>query len=538
MAITRPLTATSGGSTSSTASSFTVTDPGAIGTDDVVIVAVSTRRDRTVTTPSGWSVLGPVQAGAVDGTGINLYVFWQRGEPSTWSFSLSASSTGWAWICDVFSGVDTTGDPWVSNASADGTDASVDVPALSSLPSGCTAVAFGAYRDNGAPRPTSWGTDPGGYASITESNFDDSQGVLLAVDDLGSGTSVSAATWTLDVTPNRWAAQVVALEPATTAVDYDITPTGSITATAGLVRSIAQRTTGTTTPAGSIIKSMPRTLIGSTTGAGSLAKNTGKAAAGSTTPAGTLASLKAIARSLAGSIAPTGVLAKNASKATVGSITATSTVVRSIARSLAGATTAASAIVKATASRVAGGITPSGALAALKVIAVTLTGSITAASTLTKGTGKATTGSTTPSSSQARATAKRLASTVAAAGAVAKLSASALAGTITSAGALTKNAAKAAVGSTSASSATARSTDKSTTGTIDTSSSIGKAIGSFFAGVVTAAADLSRILNGTGGTPSPGPVDRHSDPIPVMMYREPSIDQWQEKSKTERWQPQ
>lgn len=62
MAITRPLTATSGGSTSSTASSFTVTDPGAIGTDDVVIVAVSTRRDRTVTTPSGWSVLGPVQA--------------------------------------------------------------------------------------------------------------------------------------------------------------------------------------------------------------------------------------------------------------------------------------------------------------------------------------------------------------------------------------------------------------------------------------------------------------------------------------------
>jgi hypothetical protein len=127
-------------------------------------------------------------------------------------------------------------------------------------------------------------------------------------------------------------------------------------------------------------------------------------------------------------------------------------------------------------------------------------------------------------------------------------------GTITSVGAVARGAAKATAGSTTASSAVAKSTDKGATGTIATSSTIGKAIGSFLAGVIAATATLSRILNGTGGIPSPGPVDRHSDPIPVMMYREPSIDtwreprlaggrtarvdQWQEKSKTERWQPQ
>lgn len=400
MAITRPLTATSGGSTSSTASSFTVTDPGAIGTDDVVIVAVSTRRDRTVTTPSGWSVLGPVQAGAVDGTGINLYVFWQRGEPSTWSFSLSASSTGWAWICDVFSGVDTTGDPWVSNASADGTDASVDVPALSSLPSGCTAVAFGAYRDNGAPRPTSWGTDPGGYASITESNFDDSQGVLLAVDDLGSGTSVSAATWTLDVTPNRWAAQVVALEPATTAVDYDITPTGSITGSGAARKTDGKIAAGSTTTAGAASRAAAKITAGSTTSTGLPRRGVAKPLASTSTPAGVVVAIRTALTTITGTITATATVARAGSKRTAGTVNAAAVAARATAKRPIGSITAAAVVVRTAAKGATGATTAAGAAA--RSTAKRATGSIALAAVLARTSARLLAGTSTPTGNARR----------------------------------------------------------------------------------------------------------------------------------------
>lgn len=439
MAITRPLTATSGGSTSSTASSFTVTDPGAIGTDDVVIVAVSTRRDRTVTTPSGWSVLGPVQAGAVDGTGINLYVFWQRGEPSTWSFSLSASSTGWAWICDVFSGVDTTGDPWVSNASADGTDASVDVPALSSLPSGCTAVAFGAYRDNVAPRPTSWGTDPGGYASITESNFDDSQGVLLAVDDLGSGTSVSAATWTLDVTPNRWAAQVVALEPATTAVDYDITPTGSITGSGAARKTDGKAAAGSTTSAGAASRAAAKITAGSTTSTGLSRRGVAKLLASTSTPAGVVVAVRTVLKAVAGTVAAVGTAVRATSKRSTGIITtagsattlravlraftgalaAAAGVSRSTAKRAASATTAAGVAARSTSKATAGSATPTAVLAAIRTVLTTITGIITATSTVARAGSKRTAGSVSAAAVARRSITKIFLGALAAAGSLA-----------------------------------------------------------------------------------------------------------------------
>lgn len=213
--ITRPLTPTTGAGTGTAVGSFVVTDPGAIDTNDVVIVAVTSRRDRTITTPTGWNVLGPVQAGNTDNTGNNLYVFWRRGEPSTWTFTLSSSSSGWAWVCDVFRGCITSGDPWFSTATNSGTDASVEVSALSSLPPGCMAIGVAGYSDSSGAggTPTTYGTDPSGWASTSSFNSSNQQGALLGYDDLVSGTSVAQATWTLDQAPNNWTSRMLALSP-------------------------------------------------------------------------------------------------------------------------------------------------------------------------------------------------------------------------------------------------------------------------------------------------------------------------------------
>ena len=241
-AITRPLSATSGAGQTTLVSSFTVTDPGAIDTDDVVVVVIATRRDRTVTTPSGWNVLGPFQAGNNDATGSNLYVFWRRGEPTTWSFSLSSSSTGWAWVCDVFRGVKTTGDPWHSTATGNGTDATAEVSALSSLPTECMAIACIGYSDTSGAggTPTTFGSDPSGWAATAVLTNNKQYGALMAYDDLGSATSVSQATWTLDQAPNNWTSRMLALAAA----ERDWTGTAATTSVAA---SSATFTPGVTT---------------------------------------------------------------------------------------------------------------------------------------------------------------------------------------------------------------------------------------------------------------------------------------------------
>jgi hypothetical protein len=56
MAITEPYSPTAGAG-STTVSSVTVTSPGTVLTDDIVLVMFAIRQDRTITTPSGWSVV-------------------------------------------------------------------------------------------------------------------------------------------------------------------------------------------------------------------------------------------------------------------------------------------------------------------------------------------------------------------------------------------------------------------------------------------------------------------------------------------------
>ena len=210
--ITEPYSATTGAG-SSTVTSFTVTSPGTVETNDIILVTVSVRQDRTITTPSGWTAVSHSQGTGL--SGLNLYVFWCRGNPSTLDFAISASSSGWAWSARVFRGVRTSGAPWDSTATGGSTDTSVEVPTLTSLAANCTAVACAGFADTSAPLPTTFGSSPAGWSAVSQALNSASQyGIMTATDPLGSATSVAEAVWTLDQTPQSWASRMIALVSA------------------------------------------------------------------------------------------------------------------------------------------------------------------------------------------------------------------------------------------------------------------------------------------------------------------------------------
>lgn len=250
--ITEPYSPTTGAGGASSVTSFTVTSPGTVLTDDVVLVMVATRQDRTITTPSGWSVVSHSQGSG--SSGLNLYAFWHRGNPSTFTFSLSVTSTGWAYGCRVFRGVRTTGTPWDTTGTGTGSDTTVETPALSSLAQNCLAVTFGGYADTSAPLPTTFGSAPAGWSTTSEVENNASQyGMFSSVQQLGTADSVASATWTLDATPQSWASRTIAFVDA---VSPAITASGATTtdgtATLAAIRPISASGSTTTDGAAAI----------------------------------------------------------------------------------------------------------------------------------------------------------------------------------------------------------------------------------------------------------------------------------------------
>lgn len=227
MPVTRPYTATSLGGVTA-AASFTVTSPGTIETNDVVFVWVSSRQDRTVTTPTGWTLItgDPLTLGT--GTaGINLYTYWRRGNPATWTFDLSASHAGWCWGCDVYRGVRTTGDPWAATTgrvesatvnTVNGT-ITVEAPGLTGLAgTDYLAVVAGAAADTSVPVMADWGAAPTGYTQIVEV-FTGGGGysLMLAINQLATN-NVPESVWTVDTGPQNSAVRTMALVPAVSVV--------------------------------------------------------------------------------------------------------------------------------------------------------------------------------------------------------------------------------------------------------------------------------------------------------------------------------
>jgi hypothetical protein len=95
---------------STTRTNTTVTAPaGAVTGSDVIVVFIDVNGSslRTITTPSGWTVVGPVQYSNPDPYYVNMYMFYRVHDgASSWTFNhTSAISDA---LCEAWSGVDTT----------------------------------------------------------------------------------------------------------------------------------------------------------------------------------------------------------------------------------------------------------------------------------------------------------------------------------------------------------------------------------------------------------------------------------------------
>lgn len=219
MAITRPPLLSSAPGTS--VSTITVTDPGAIGATDVAIVVIATKGNLGITTPASWTAFGLVEGGTSDADATcDLNTYWVRGEPSTWDFVLTGvpPSSSWAYVCDVYTGCKTTGDPYHSTATATGVDNTLDLPTLTGLPANCWAVAVGGFRDvvDVVTSPTWPGTAPGSFVNRgSEFQSGGFTGAFLASYDLGAADNVPASTWTTTASPGNWAGRMIALQPDT-----------------------------------------------------------------------------------------------------------------------------------------------------------------------------------------------------------------------------------------------------------------------------------------------------------------------------------
>jgi len=218
--IARNFTGAAGGTTAT--ASIVVTDPGVLGATEVAVLAFVCRQDRTITPPGGgatWQTLGPYTQGPANVAGFNLYVFWHRGDPASWTFTPSASTSGWAWALGTYTGVKTSGNPWHSTATATGTDGTIEVPGLTSLPANCMGVSIQCWADSdGAGNtPTGFGSNPGSWSTAgTGIKSSPEQSACHQASLLHTG-DISTATWTLagNTAANlNWGARILALEPA------------------------------------------------------------------------------------------------------------------------------------------------------------------------------------------------------------------------------------------------------------------------------------------------------------------------------------
>lgn len=217
---TLPYAATSGNAAGGASSTITVTSPGTIGTEDIVLVSIGIRGDRTVTgSEVGWTSVSVIESpsGTNAASGMRLYQYWRRGTPGSWTFSLSASTGGWNWGCTVIRGAHASNAPTFSTGRAENASATVEMPALTGLTAESLIIATGAATDTVAPQVSDWGAEPtgSGYTQIVESFSNVDYSLMMAVKTLGAAeTSLAEYAWTLNAGPQNTASRTAAFAPA------------------------------------------------------------------------------------------------------------------------------------------------------------------------------------------------------------------------------------------------------------------------------------------------------------------------------------
>jgi hypothetical protein len=195
----------------------TVALPPGTAADDLLIAQVAFRTSpRTVTAPSGWTLLRSDQAvdGGVTSNAASSALFWKRAtaaEPASATFSLSAGViVPVAGVVAAYSGVHRT-TPLGPSAAAVGYGATASTPSVTTTLAGAWVVHVLTKRQETLPAPTGttarWGlpSATSGNAWVGATGADEVRAVPGAT---GSRTS-SLSTFT-----SEWVSQAVVLRPA------------------------------------------------------------------------------------------------------------------------------------------------------------------------------------------------------------------------------------------------------------------------------------------------------------------------------------
>jgi hypothetical protein len=541
---------TAAGTASNTATSGTSLTPGlpaGFQADDIHILVAHHSSNTDFNDPAGWTRITALTGNNT--TAQRVVAWWRRAQNGDSGPSVATASASTAVrIARIYGvrGCVTTGDPWDSGSgagpsrSANAASATISSTSITTTVVNCLALFFGAYEDD----PTT-ASLPTGYTAIGVSGTTTGNDAMLCgwhkqlsgTSTENPSTTVSGGTFTNSVNTGL----MIALKPepfpdvraevswvefqvpeAGSGTTFNITPSGSITPAAVLIKQAQKLLAGSSTPTGALIKQDQKALSGSVMPAGALLKHLQRLFSGSITPTGALTMLKAVLRSFGGSIAPIGTIIRQGGKTLTGAVVPTGLLLKTIVKLIAGAVTPTGALatLKAVLRSFAGSIGPIGAL--LKQTQKPLGGSVAPVGTLTKQDQKRFTGSVTPAATLANIKAilrtfagsitpsgslirqgqKSLIGAISPVGTVIKSTVRRLTGTITPAGTLTvlRAVLRSFSGSIAPSRSLRRSIGKVVGGSISPLGAAAKGISKLFSGILTLAGNL---INFAEGAPLP-----------------------------------
>lgn len=227
-----------------TNSSLTITKPTGTVSGDVLVAAIAIRPETlTITPPSGWSL---VLSQANTNTQANAVAVYTKvagaSEPTSYTWSFSAGSTGSSGGIAAFTGVDSVTPVNVSGGATTGVSASVSVNAPSVTTTVANTMLVTVHADSNANTwaPPSGMTEAFDTSSVTPIN-DVGESVelnYLAQSSIGS-TGVKTATveqTSGSPTPDVGEGIALALTPSGVVDPSDFTSSGTWTAPAGVTQ--------------------------------------------------------------------------------------------------------------------------------------------------------------------------------------------------------------------------------------------------------------------------------------------------------------
>ena len=208
--LTISLVGTASAGDAGTATSTTVTLPAGITVNDQILVAITTQSDLTVTTPSGYTVVGTYPAG----TASKTIVYRRTAAGSETSVTLSYSGLRQkSIVAAVYRGVDPTNPIDVSSSASAVNATSVTAPSVTTTAVNDRLVLFGGA--NGNALPVTWNAPAGMTDQVHYSGLPLSA-AALADQTLGAAGATGTRTATTSSTPSSLAdltAVMLALRP-------------------------------------------------------------------------------------------------------------------------------------------------------------------------------------------------------------------------------------------------------------------------------------------------------------------------------------